>query len=191
MKSKKYFQLGMLVPIVLVLAACPKSPEEKLANLRSYYSARVIGIVVDAVPVPAQALEDPMGGLDGDLPPADGAPETANGGEGEDMEASPMVPVHQNVLVDILLQHDSPEKLPGITLDLEMVDAQEVQKHSWKVWVDTSELPKATGTQFTHLLEDIDYVEGDGFSVEVRSHVPPEERGEYKEFSAAAAPAGG
>ena len=186
METRKYLQLGLILPMALVLAACPKSPEEKLAKLRSYYTARVVGIVVDAVPVPEPALEDPTGETEGESPAA-GEAEAADGGEGEVMDA-PVVPVRQNVRVDILLQHDSPEKLPGITLDLEMVDAQEALKHSWKVWVDTSKLPKATGTQFTHLLEDIDYVEGDGFSVEVRSHVPPEERGEYKEFTP---PAGG
>ncbi|MCP4205051.1 MAG: hypothetical protein GY769_24345 [bacterium] len=183
MKTKRYFRLALLLPLVaLVLAGCPKSPEERVAKLRTYYKARVIGIIVDAVPAAAEVLEEEMVEGEGEMPMTETEDAPAAAIEPE-VEAVAAVPTLQTVRVDILIQHDSPEKLPGITLDLEMVDAQEVLKDSWKVWVDTSELPKATGSQFTHVLEDIDYAEGDGFSVDVRSYVPPEERGQYKEFA--------
>ena len=183
--KKKYLRLALLLPMVaLTLAACSKSPEERVTQLRSYYKARLLGFIVEAEPVLAElsgelALD---AGAEPSGDPMDGAEIVADEGEAMEM-AEATVPVRQNVRIDILLQHQSPEKLPGITLDIEMVDSNKVQKNSWKLWVDTAELPKATGTQFVHLLEDADYVEGDGFDVEVRSPVPPEERAEYKEYS--------
>jgi len=38
-------------------------------------------------------------------------------------------------------------------------------------------------TQFTHILEDVSYEEGDGFFAEVRQGIPEEEWSEYKEFA--------
>ncbi len=175
--KKRAIHLALLLPMVaLLLTACaPKSPEEKVAQLRTYYKARLIGFIVEAEPVLEEPAEEPMEGTEGEP------------GEGEAMEsAETTVPIRQNVTLDILLQHDSPEKLPGITLDIEMVDSNKERKNAWKLWVDTSELPKATGIQFVHVLENLDYEEGDGFSVEVTSPVPPEERAQYREFSEAA-----
>lgn len=187
MKLNRSLQSALsLMVVVLIMAACaPKSPEERVAKLRTYYKARVVGIVVQAVPQVEEPTEaGDMAMTDGEDESADPAAEAMSDEELlAEAADTPDTPVLQNVGVDILLQHDSPEKLPGITLDIEMVDSNEQPKNSWKLWVDTSSLPKATGTQFTHLLENIDYVEGDGFSVEVRSYVPPEERGEYREFS--------
>lgn len=191
MQKRKYLRLGLVLALaVVVFTGCPKSPEEQVEKLRSYYTARVIGIIVDAVPEPEESLEDPLA-EPSEMASPEMSPEdddgVMDGGDNEGMEAETTVPTRQTVRVDILIQHDSPEKLPGVTLDLEMVDAQQAPKASWKVWVDTSELPKATGSQFSHVLEDIEYVDGDGFSVEVRSYVPPEDRAGYKEFSVAAA----
>lgn len=187
MQSRPIFRLGSILSLmVLTLAACaPKSHEERVADLRKYYKARLIGFIVEAQPVLDQPSEMPMD-ADGSVAQADAsvAEELA---EGEEMPMVEEVPVLQNVNIDILLQHDSPEKLPGITLDVEMVDSSRKTKHTWRVWAETANLPKATGTQFTHRLEDVDYVEGDGFNVEVRSPVPPEERSEYREFSEPAA----
>ena len=181
MKSRRIVRLAVLLPMVaLLLTACPpKSPQERVAKQRSLYKATLLGFIVEAEPVPTEPVEES---------PVDGgeAAAVADGDtlEGEAVEAvEAMAPIRQNVRVDVLLQHDSSEKLPGITLDIEMVDSNQVRKENWRLWVDTAELPKATGTQFVHLLEDVDYEEGDGFSVEVRSYVPPEERSEYREFA--------
>ena len=53
------------------------------------------------------------------------------------------------------------------------------------LWVDTADLPQATQTQFTHLLEDVDYIEGYAFSVEVRHPIPAAEWADYREFAEA------
>ena len=68
-------------------------------------------------------------------------------------------------------------------VDISMVDAGEQEKNHWRVWFDTADIEKANVTQFTHILEDVSYEEGDGFFVEVRHPVPEEERGDYREFS--------
>lgn len=178
MRSRSRVRLALALSITfLAMAACtPKSYEERVAGLRPYYKARLIGFIVKAVPVIAELAEEPMD--------ADTAAVAEDLSAGEEMPVDEeLAPVLQNVAIDILLQHDSPEKLPGITLDIEMVDSNQQTKHTWRIWADTAKLPKATGTQFTHVLENLDYVEGDGFNVEVRSPVPPEERNQYREFS--------
>jgi hypothetical protein len=183
MKFKAISRVALLLPLVaLALAACtPKSNADRVAKLRTYYKARIIGFVVQAEPVAevAPAAVDEDGAT-----AASSADEPALAGDDDGAPMEEAVPeIRQDIMVDILLQHDSPQKLSGITLDIEMVDADQQPKGAWKVWVDTADLPKATGTQFTHVLEDVDYVEGDGFNVEVRTPVPAEERGEYREFS--------
>ena len=89
----------------------------------------------------------------------------------------------QMIRLDVLIQHRSEERLPGITVDISMIDSSQAEKGHWRVWFDTSDVTKATVTQFTHVLEDVGYEEGDGFFLEVRHPVPVEERGEYREFS--------
>ena len=190
--TKNSFRLTFLmlpIALSLVLGCAPKSPEERVAELRSFYSARPVGFIVDARPEPfdPMAVEETV---DGEAAAGDRAAE-AGGAAGEDADGEGLaedmkpVEVRQDILIDILLRHNSRERLDGITLDISMVDGAKVEKGHWRKWVDTADLPRATGTQFTHLLEDVDYFEGDGFTVEVRHPIPVEERGDYREFSAA------
>jgi hypothetical protein len=162
------------------LVACsPKSPEEKVAQTRSLYKARLNGFIVREEPV-GGVEEVVETGFSAEEPAAEMAEEVA---EGEAAEPFEPVPVVQRVLLDILVQHDSHEKLPGLTVEISMVDAQGNDKGHWRVWFDTADIVQATPTQFTHVLEDIGYVEGDGFFVEVRQPIPASEYGDYKEFS--------
>jgi hypothetical protein len=166
---------------LLGLAACaPSSPEEKVAEIRSLYSARLNGFVVEEEPllpeVELAAGEDAEVAVE-----AEPAAEEADS-EGE---MPVQIPVKQRVLLDILIQHDSYDKLPGITVDISMADSAGAEKNHWRVWFDTADINKANVTQFTHVLEDVSYQEGDGFFAEVRHPVPAEERGEYREFAAA------
>jgi hypothetical protein len=162
------------------LVACsPKSPEEKVAQLRSLYKARLNGFIV---------REEPVGGVEEVLGTEEFAAEqaaevTEEMVEEETLESFEPVAVVQEVMMDILIQHDSDEKLPGLTVEISMADSQGNEKGHWRVWFDTAGIVKATPTQFTHVLEDIGYVEGDGFFVDVRQSIPPSEYGDYKEFS--------
>ncbi len=171
---KPHFRIGqwvLVAGLALALAGCEaKSPEEKVAGLRARYKAQMNGFVVQEEPVVVDVAEV-----------VEGSP-----GGGADAATEAVTPVmRQKILLDILVQHDSNERLPGVTVDISMVDAAKTEKGHWRLWVDTSKLQKANKTQLSHVLEDVDYTEGDGFFVEVRHPVPPEERGEYKEFAPA------
>ena len=171
--------------VLLVLAACGGgSPEEKTARLRGMYSARINGFLVqEQTPAePEMAVEE---GTEGEEPAAEPMAEAEGEAEGEMAEAMEMPPANPNILLDILIQHDSPEMLPGVTVDISMADADGNEKGAWKVWFDTSKMLKANVTPYSHVLEDVPYAEGDGFYAEIRHPVPAEERGDYKEFSSA------
>lgn len=177
---------GCVLVVVSMLAAglvgcSAKSPEEEVAQLRSLYKARLNGFIV---------REEPVGGVEEFVETEISAEEPAaeevaaeEMAEEEGLETLEPVPVVQKVMLDILIQHDSDEKLPGVTVDISMVDGQGNDKGYWQVWFDTADIPKANPTQFTHILEDAGYVEGDGFSAEVRQSIPASEFGDYKEFA--------
>jgi hypothetical protein len=174
---------AFVVVSVLLIGCAPKSPEEKVAQLRSRYKARLNGFIVQEEPV--EEMSATLEGMPEEMPET--PVEAAEGlEEGELGEGEPMaVPVAQKILLDILIQHDSTEKLPGVTVDISMVDPSEQEKAHWRVWIDTSGMAKATPTQFTHILEEVAYEEGDGFSAEIRQPVPAEDRSEYREFASA------
>ena len=155
-----------------VVSCAPKSPEEKVAELRSYYTAELNSFMLEEEPLLPEAPE----------PPAEGdAVET----EGEVIADEPFeeIEVIQKIQLDILIKHRSDERLPGITVDIGMVDANDVEKGHWRVWFDTADVMKANVTPFTHILEDVGYEEGDKLFAEIRHPVPVEDRGDYKEFS--------
>ncbi len=168
---------------LLSLPACfSKSPEERVAEVRSRYRATLNGFVVREEPiVPAEETElgEGMVGETG----AEKSPEISEVAITE--ESFDPIPVIQTVMLDILVRHNSSDTVPGLTVDISMVDGSGVEKGHWRVWLDTSKVVKATPTQFTHILEGVGYEEGDGFAAEVRHPVPAAERGDYKEFSTA------
>lgn len=175
------------VSFILVLAtavACggaPDDPAEQVAEIRSGYSAELNSWVVDQRPAP-QAMPAPeTEAPEEDAPPVEG---TGDGGAAPEAEsaAEAEVPVRQDVILDILVSHESRDSLPGITVDVTQVDAEENAKNVWRVYLDTGDILPGPGTQLTHRLEGVDVAPGDGFHVEVRHPVPAAERGEYREF---------
>ena len=171
--------LGLLLS---VLSACgPSDPVAKLAEQRSQYRASLNSMTVREEPLemPAEMPEGEEGAE------ADAAAEAAADEGAMEIEEVAPVPVRQIVMLDILVQSDSYEQLPGITLDVSMVDAGQSPKGDWKIWVETSTLSKGGTMSVTHEIEDVDYVEGDGFYVEVRHPIPEGERGDYRELSVA------
>jgi hypothetical protein len=171
---------ALLIFVALLVSGCAqKSPEEKVADLRSYYTAELNSFMVEEEPVSPEVPE-----LPGDEESASVAEEPAAEDEGDTIEPAPTVEASQKIQLDILIKHRSEERLPGITVDIGMVDANEVEKGHWRVWFDTSQIMKANVTPFTHILEDVGYEEGDMFFAEIRHPVPVEDRGEYREFAA-------
>ncbi len=57
---------------------------------------------------------------------------------GEVVDEVAAIEVREKVRLDILIQHRSNEKLPGLTVDVSMVDSAEMEKGHWRVWFDTS-----------------------------------------------------
>lgn len=181
-----------MLALAVLLAGCEqKSPEEQIAEIRALYTAEVNqgGFYVKEEPVEETMAEGEEGEvMEGEEEAAAEEPEAPMEegeapAEGEEMEAAPAEPETSDVVLDILVRHDSNRWLPGVTVDVVMESPEGEEKNRWKLWVDTSELPKGTIEQITHELTDIAYEEGDRFRVEVRHPVPAAERGEYREFS--------
>lgn len=185
----------------LAAGCAARSPEERVAEMRGRYSARLQNFVVKEEPLPgfetmdAETAEDGEAAAPGEAAPGDDAPA---GGEGmEEMAA----PVQTNILLDVLIRNDNRERLPGLTLDIAQVGtggptgdeatwdevvASPNTKQTWRIWVDTSQISRGGGTPITYTLEDVQgYEPGDGFVVTVREPVPPAERGEYREYAEA------
>ena len=193
--------------LALVVVGCQtKSPEERIAETRSKYVAELNSWIVRDAPVTAE-VETVLPGEGGEQAPAaeeeleegavpeagagedeaaEGGPEGEGADEGaeEATQPEPAGPRTRDVVLDIDLYHTAAEPLPGITLDVTQADSQEREKAVFNVWVDTSNLVKGQHIQVNEILEDVEFEPGDLFSVEVRHPVPPEDRSEYREFSA-------
>ncbi|MEE8366804.1 MAG: hypothetical protein V3S30_00670 [Thermoanaerobaculia bacterium] len=163
-----------------VIGCAARSPEERVASIRARYKATLNSFIVQEPPVEVavEPMPESMDPVDNEDMPADDSTESL------DIDAVPAAAVSTNVLLDILLQHRSSEKLDGITVDISMIDAEQHEKGHWRVWFDTSTLEKANISSRIHILEDPDYEEGDGFAAEVRP-IPEAERADYREFSSA------
>jgi hypothetical protein len=155
--------VAAFVLLLLFVAACQQRDVEVL---RRSYDADLVSFVLREEPQPlATVLADPAAVAEGAVP-----------------EPAP-VPVTRHVDLDIRISHQGRDHLPGVTLDISQADAAQQEKTHWQVYVDTTGL--VGEKQITHTLEDVDYVEGDGFWVEVRPAVPEGQRGAYREFSEA------
>lgn len=177
---KTVLELSFILVLASALACggAPDDPAEQVAEIRSGYAAELNGWVVDQRPVEPE-LPAPEAEAPGEEAPVgdDGAPP-----EDEEAVAEPAAPVRQDVILDVLMSRESRESLPGVTVDVTQVDAEQNPKQTWQVYVDTADVLPGPGTQITHRLEDVDVAPGDGFHVEVRHPVPPDERSQYREF---------
>lgn len=183
--------LVVVVSIALIGVGCEQMTEqEKIAEARSRYEATLTNFMVQQVPLVAdESAEESAEGAaaaveDAEATADDAAAEAEDqSAEEADAETVEEVPVRQDVLVDILVRHESDDPLDGITVDFYMSDGtNDIQ--NWKVWFDTTAVQANTpGVQFTHTFEDVDYQEGYGFYAEIRRPVPAAERGEYREFA--------
>jgi hypothetical protein len=157
-----------IVAIYLGSTGCGKeSFAEHVSRLRAGYTATLNGFVVQQQP-----LEQP----------APGAADESQGAVAEAPEEATAPAVQQNVVLDILVRNDNDERLPGLTLDVTQADRDGHEKATWKVWVDSSGIGPGPGVQLSHVLKDVDYQQGDGFNVEVRTPIQPAERSDYREF---------
>lgn len=148
--------LGLALLAAVGPIACGMSARD-VAEARTWYVAALDGFVVRQEPVP---------------------------GAGESAE-SPRL--EQDVELDLTIRREtagdgSPDALPGITLDVDQVDAAGASRRHWRVWVGTAGLAPGRELRTEHVLEDVEYVPGDGFRIEMRQDVPASERAEYREW---------
>lgn len=172
-------------------SCAPRDPVERIAEARTGYRAELTGFYAKQVELapPADdvllldegaAAEAPVeeeADVEEAIEPAAGE---AAGAEGEAEAVE--VPTRTDLVLDVIVARDGSAELPGLTLDITLVDANQQEKGHWRWWVETAGMPKGDQRQFPHVLEDVDYVEGDGLLVEVRDPVPAAERGDYREF---------
>jgi hypothetical protein len=179
--------LALLVPFLVLGAgffgACgPSDPAQEVEDARSRYSVEVPSFSVDQTPAAGDVFTPPPEGEEGEATEAGVAGEGAAEDAGA-MEPAEPVEVSQDVILDLLVRWNGRDPLPGITVDITHADADGNEKAVYRAYLETSDVHRGPPTQMVHRLEDVDYVEGDGFHAEVRSPVPAGERGEYREFS--------
>ncbi len=171
------------VALSLFMSACAeKSPEEKIEAIRQDFTAELTNFVVMQTPVADEtAGEQPADEAAADQDGADPGEVDQGGADESTMDAAP-VEVEKSILLDILVQNTNSETLPGITVDISQIDPSGREKGSWKIFLELPTLAHGMTEQVSYVLEDADFVEGDGFHAEVRSPVPASERGDYAEF---------
>jgi hypothetical protein len=177
------FQTGLLGALalstmLLTLIGC--GPAD-VNHLRRNYSAELNGWFKQETPASAEAMITVHDEGDGTGEETGEPAAGEEGGEGEMPTETPeTLHVTQKVTLDIMVKHNGAGTLPGITLDIYQADADGNDKRNWKRWVDTSDM--GTGKQITQTLEGVDLAPDDTFAVEVRQHVPADQRDEYREF---------
>jgi hypothetical protein len=180
--------------IVFTVACSQKSPEEKIADLRSHYTAELNGFIAKPNNPPLPEPMESEEGMDAEGSVPAGGDEATEADESEaagdeagdsaiEEEELPLGPLLSDISLDIIVRHDARENLAGITIDVTQAGVDEVEKGSFRFYLDTSKLARGQQIQVTHVLENVDYQDGDGFFTEVRHPVPVAERSAYREFT--------
>ncbi|HUP25270.1 MAG TPA: hypothetical protein VNB06_20320 [Thermoanaerobaculia bacterium] len=161
---------------LLTFGCAQLSPEESVELRRSQYKVQLTSFAVDDQPQVAPVETAETGLEAAATPPA----------AGEEILAEPeaVVMTTTQAVLDILVTTEADEGLPGLTVELEQIGANGAVKMQRQLWLDVSRVVRGSGAHITHVVEDVDYEEGDGFAVSIRSPVPPGERDVYREFDA-------
>lgn len=162
-----------LVASVLTLGCAPSDPLDRLQQTRSEYEVQASSFYVRDEPIPGAA------------PTAETAEDETSGdaAQGNDEAApEPVVPTQSVLSLDILVSTTAPEPIPGITVELEQIAPDGSTKSTRQIWLDTTGVQKGISATKTVKVEGIDYAEGDGFNVSVKSPIPAAEISNYAEF---------
>ena len=198
--SNRILACSLVVLAAIVLTGCPqKSPEAQVLEARGKYSLEPTGFLIQELEAeePADGGEAPAAVMGEEVSVAASAEaaavsdETAEEGEeGEAMDEEtmePQGPRSVQVMFDLLVQFGAPgDALPGITVDIVQTDPFKKEKSRYPTWVETPGLRKGETRQVPIMLEVDNYEDGDEFNVEFSEFVPPEKRGDYREFATAA-----
>ncbi len=187
--SKRFLACALLIA-GLVLTACPqKSPEARVLEARSNYALTPTGFLVQELETEEAAGEDVA--AEEVAAVAEEAAAVAEEAAGEEMaegdvEMAPAGPRSAEVLFDLMVRFNAVgDALPGITVEIVHNDPFQKEKGRHLMWVDTPGLRKGEERQVPIKLEVDNYEDGDEFSVEFSEFVPPEKRGDYREFAEA------
>lgn len=198
-RRKPFACLGA-ASLALILTACPRElPEVRILETRAAYSLEPSGFLIeepetadtasaDAEATAAAIADEAVAVAAEAVAVAAASAEEAVEGETLDEETTePPGPRSVAVLFDLLIRFEGTgEALPGITVEVLQSDRFETEKARHLTWVDTGGLSKGEERQVPVRLEVEDYEDGDAFSIEWNAFVPPEKRGEYREFAEAA-----
>ena len=89
-------------------------------------------------------------------------------------------------LLDLMVRFNATgDALPGITVEIVHNDAFQQEKDRHLTWVETRNILRGEERQVPVKLEVDNYEDGDKFSFEWNAFVPPEKRGDYREFAEA------
>ena len=181
--SHRILACALALGAILLVAGCAqKSPQEIVAETRTEYFLEPTGMLVQE---PAAESEEGL---------ADEAAETEQGDEpaedaaeeGEAEAEEPEGPRTVNVLFDVVVRFDGRKSLPGITVDVVHSDPFEKEKARYQQWIETPGMARGDARQLSFEKEISDYETGDQLAIEFTPFIPPEKRGDYREFAEAA-----
>ena len=182
--------------LVLATTGCqPQSPEAKVIATRAQYTVQLQNFSanlppsvddIDFTDEAAMAAEEAatssaVAEVAAEAAEATGE-EAAEGEEITEEEIGPQVP---EIILHLLVRFKGTEALPGITVEVTRRDPFGKEHEPTLHWIETAGMTKSDVEQVDLAFEAPDFEEGDGYSVFLRSVVPPEDYGKYREFAEA------
>ncbi len=194
--SNRILACCLVALAAVVLTACPqKSPEQQVLEARGNYSLEPTGFLIQELETEEPAGEEaaPAAVVAEEVAveaTAVAAAEGEEAAEGEMLDeemAAPQGPRSVAVMFDLLVRYNATgEALPGITVEIVHNDPFQKEKGRHLTWAETPGLRKGEERQVPVRLEVDNYEDGDEFNIEWNAFVPPEQRGDYREFAEAA-----
>ncbi len=192
--SNRILVCSLMVLAAVLLTACPqKSPEAQVLEARDKYSLEPTGLLVQELEAEPEAAGEAAEAVTAEAAEAaavaaEATTEEAAEGETLDEEtAAPQGPRSVEIFIDLLVRFNATgDALPGITVEIVHKDPFQKEKGRHQEYIETPGLRRGEERQIPIKLRVDNYEDGDEFSVEWNAFVPPEKRGEYREFAEAA-----
>lgn len=178
----------------LTAGGCPRESSE-LSTLtvderRAQYAVELGDTTIIGSSAGEEPVRDAMDGAGEAVAPASAsASATAvaaeEAGPEEEEHAEPHGPRPTDVVLTLLVRFAGDDPLPGITVDVVKTDKDDQPSPPVLQWIDTSEMSDGDVLQVELELEDMEYEDGDAFSVLLASTVPADARSNYREYAEA------
>ena len=203
---RAFLTAALTVLVLLPLAGCtPKSPEEKIAEIRAQYT---VELNAWSVQEPAPMADHMMAGedhmmageegepMEGEAEPAADMADTTDmaadmadmagetEGEGGDMMGM-AEPEPKDILFDLVILFKGDKALGGITVNITQADANQQEKKLVRHYVETPKIVKGQTIQADFVLGGFVVEEGDVFAASVEPGIPAD-LSEFQEFQSPA-----